>query len=526
MSAEPSPVRRALISVSDKSGLTGLACALNNAGVEILSTGGTAAALAAAGIGVIDVADHTGFPEMMDGRLKTLHPKVHGGLLAVRGNEGHEEDAKAHGIAPIDLLIVNLYPFEATLAGGAAFEDCVENIDIGGPAMIRAASKNHAAVTVIVDPSDYGALLDELRDNAGATTAAFRMRMAAKAFARTAAYDGAISNWLGAHAEDGQAPAAFPPRLTLQATRSAILRYGENPHQRAAFYIDADVPNGSIAAARQVCGKELSYNNIADADAALECVKEFADVCACVIVKHANPCGVAVAETLAEAYERAFATDPESAFGGIIAFNRPLDLKTTQLILDRQFVEVIVAPRAEDEVIDAVKLKKNVRLLLTGDLDVRTSSRFDYKKVNGGLLVQTADLALTEALDVVTRRTPTDAEMADMTFAMHVVKFVKSNAVVYVRDGRTLGIGAGQMSRVNATRIAVEKARAAGLDLAGSVVASDAFFPFPDGLINVAEAGARGVIQPGGSIRDEEVIAAADERGLAMVFTRMRHFRH
>ncbi len=527
MPAEAPPIRRALISVSDKSGVVELARALGGLGVEILSTGGTAAALKAAGIAVKDVADHTGFPEMMDGRLKTLHPKVHGGLLQVRGHPEHEAAAKAHGIAPIDLLVVNLYPFEATVAKGAPFGDCVENIDIGGPAMLRAAAKNHAGVTVVVDPADYRPLLDAIRANGGATTLAMRRELARKAFALTAAYDGAISNWLGAgKAGPEAAEPDFPATLTVQFTKAQAMRYGENPHQKAAFYVESVGTPGSISTARQVQGRELSYNNIADTDAALECVKAFANRPSCVIVKHANPCGVAEADTLAGAYDRAFRTDPESAFGGIIALNRPLDEATANMIVDRQFVEVIVAPSASPEAEAAVAAKKNVRLLLVGDWPAVPASRQDWKKVTGGLLVQEADLSLEAELKVVTRRSPSAAEMADLLFAWKVAKFVKSNAIVYARDGATIGVGAGQMSRINASRIAVIKAEMAGLAVTGSVVASDAFFPFADGLLSAAGAGATAVIQPGGSVRDAEVIKAADDAGLAMVFTGMRHFRH
>ncbi len=521
-------IRRALISVSDKTGLIDLARDLSERGVEILSTGGTAAALKAAGLTVIDVADHTGFPEMMDGRLKTLHPKVHGGLLSIRGNEEHEQSARTHGIAPIDLLVVNLYPFEATLSKGGTYDECVENIDIGGPAMIRAAAKNHAGVAVVVEPEDYDALRRELAANAGGTTLLFRRGMAARALARTAAYDGAISNWLTADPDPAGRPAsAFPSTYTMQLTKALDLRYGENPHQSAAFYREIGGPGGTVSSARQLGGKELSYNNIADTDAALECVKEFDPAePACVIVKHANPCGVAVAATLKDAYELAYLTDTESAFGGIIAFNRSLDAETAELIVSRQFVEVIVAPDAAPDAVEAVARKKNVRLLVTGPWSAAHGPRREFKKVNGGLLVQEADQGLTQKLAVVTRRAPSASEMADMVFAMKVAKFVKSNAVVYVRGLATIGIGAGQMSRVNSTRIAVEKAKQAGLELSGSVVASDAFFPFADGLITAAEAGATAFIQPGGSMRDEEVIKAADERNLAMVFTGMRHFRH
>ena len=525
MPAALQPIRRALISVSDKTGVVDLARALAAAGVEILSTGGTSEALTQAGIAVKDVAEHTGYPEMMDGRLKTLHPKVHGGLLAVRGNAEHDASAQKHGIAPIDLLVVNLYPFEATVANGAPYQDCVENIDIGGPAMIRAAAKNHAAVTVMVDPADYARLLAAMQ--AGGTTLALRRELAQKAYARTAAYDGAISNWLGAVLDHPEGkPEGFPRTFTVQMTKAQAMRYGENPHQQAVFYVAGDPQAGSIAKARQLLGKELSYNNIADTDAALECVKEFADKPACVIVKHANPCGVSEADTLLAAYERAFKTDTESAFGGIIAFNRELDAATAKAILERQFVEVIVAPGVAAGVEAIVAAKKNVRLLVSGQWPKEPARRLDWKKVTGGLLVQDADLKLFDRLMVVTRRQPTPREMADMLFAWKVAKFVKSNAIVYARDGATVGIGAGQMSRVNSSRIAVIKAEMAGLSVKGAAVASDAFFPFADGLLSAAEAGATAVIQPGGSVRDDEVIKAADDKGLTMVFTGMRHFRH
>ena len=521
------PIRRALLSVSDKTGLVDLARALATAGVELLSTGGTAAAIRQAGLPVKDVSEHTGFPEMMDGRVKTLHPKVHGGLLAVRGNAEHEAAAATHDIAPIDLLVVNLYPFEETVAKGADYDTCIENIDIGGPAMIRAAAKNHAAVTVLVDPADYPRVLDAMRANARATSAALRRELAHKAYARTAAYDAAISNWLGAVIEHPEGRAEGLPRtFTVQLTKAQPLRYGENPHQQAAFYVAREAVPGSVATARQLLGKELSYNNIADTDAALECVKEIGAAPACVIVKHANPCGVAEADTLLAAYDRAFRTDPESAFGGIIAFNRELDAATAQSIVDRQFVEVIVAPLVTAEAEAAIAARKNVRLLVTGPFPVAQSPWLDWKKVRGGLLVQDADMRLHDRLEVVTRRRPTEAEMADLLFAWKVAKFVKSNAIVYAKDRATVGVGAGQMSRVNSSRIAVIKAEMAGLPVKGSVVASDAFFPFADGLISAAEAGATAVIQPGGSVRDREVIAAADERGLAMVLTGMRHFRH
>ncbi len=523
------PVRRALISVSDKTGLVDFATTLaEKFGVEIISTGGTARTLKEAGIAVKDVSDITGFPEIMDGRVKTLHPAVHGGILAVRGNAEHEAAMEEHGIAPIDLVVVNLYPFEETLAKGADYDTIVENIDIGGPAMIRAAAKNHAAVAVVVDPADYGKVLGDMEQHGGGTCAKFRRKLAQKAFARTAAYDAAISNWLGRVVADLEAPEeAWPVTFTAQFVKKQEMRYGENPHQRAAFYTDREgAGEPCISTAEQLQGKELSYNNIADADAALECVKQFDEEAACVIVKHANPCGVAVADSLLAAYDKAFETDPESAFGGIIAFNRPLDGETAQAIVERQFVEVIIAPEVTEEARAAVAKKKNVRLLRTGMWEEAPRARLDFKRVNGGLLVQDADLDLYKELKVVTKRAPTEEEMRDLLFAWKVCKFVKSNAIVYAKDNRTIGVGAGQMSRVNSARIARIKAEHAGLDVKGSVVASDAFFPFADGLLEAAGAGCTAVIQPGGSIRDEEVIAAADEHGLAMVLTGMRHFRH
>ncbi len=522
-------IRRALISVSDKTGLEDFARQLvERFGVEIISTGGTAKALQNAGIEVRDVSDITGFPEIMNGRVKTLHPNVHGGILARRGDAEHEAAMEAHGIAPIDLVVVNLYPFEQTLASDADHETCVENIDIGGPAMIRAAAKNHESVAVVVDPADYDKLLGDMAQHDGATCAKFRRKLAQKAFARTAAYDAAISNWLGQVVEDADNPqGAWPRTFTTQFVKKQDMRYGENPHQRAAFYVDArEGQEPSIATAEQLQGKALSYNNIADADAALECVKQFDEGVACVIVKHANPCGVAVAGSLLEAYERAYETDPESAFGGIIAFNRALDAETARAIIERQFVEVIVAPEVDEAAAAAVARKKNVRLLATGMWERAARPRLDFKRVNGGLLVQDTDLALHEELKVATRRAPTEEEMRDLIFAWKVCKFVKSNAIVYARDQRTIGVGAGQMSRVNSARIARIKAEHAGLEIEGAVVASDAFFPFADGLLEAAGAGCRAVIQPGGSIRDEEVIAAADARGIAMVLTGMRHFRH
>jgi phosphoribosylaminoimidazolecarboxamide formyltransferase/IMP cyclohydrolase len=526
MGGKGQKIERALISVSDKTGVVEFAQKLVAKGVEIVSTGGTAKLLKEKGVAVRDVADLTGFPEMMDGRLKTLHPVVHGGLLAVRGNAQHEASQKEHGIGNIDLLVVNLYPFRETVASGADFDTCIENIDIGGPAMIRAGAKNHAAVTVVVDAADYDKVLGDIEEHGGATCSKLRRKLAQKAYAHTAAYDGAISNWLGAVIDHPEGKAeGFPRTFSVQFGKAQEMRYGENPHQNAAFYV-GDGSEASVATARQLQGKELSYNNIADTDAALECVKQFNDAPACVIVKHANPCGVAVGKNLMEAYERAFSTDPESAFGGIIAFNGELDGKTAAEIVERQFVEVIVAPKVSQPASEAVAKKKNVRLLECGAWPVEPAARLDYKKVTGGLLVQDADLALYDELKVVTRRTPSDKEMEDLLFAWKVCKFVKSNAIVYCKDLMTIGVGAGQMSRVNSARIAAIKAEHAKLEIKGSVVASDAFFPFADGLIAVASAGASAVIQPGGSMRDQEVIDAANEAGIAMVFTGMRHFRH
>ena len=516
---------RALISVSDKTGIVEFARSLNELGIEILSTGGTAKRLLDAGVPVIEVSSYTGFPEMMDGRVKTLHPRIHGGLLARRDTDS--EAMREHGIAGIDLLVVNLYPFEQTVAQ----PDCdlaraIENIDIGGPAMLRAAAKNHAWVTVIVDAGDYAPVLEELRAG-GAVAPATRFRLAAKAFEHTARYDGAIATYLGARDGTDALPAAFPRTLNLQYAKSQEMRYGENPHQRAAFYIERADAQASVATARQLQGKALSFNNVADTDAALECVKSFAEP-ACVIVKHANPCGVAVADRIRDAYERAFRTDPTSAFGGIIAFNRPLDTETAVAIVGRQFVEVIVAPRIEASAHVALASKGNVRVLECGELPAAPHAAFDFKRVTGGLLVQDRDTGAVAAddLEVVTRRAPTEAEMRDLLFAWKVVKFVKSNAIVYCRDGMTVGIGAGQMSRVYSARIAGIKAMDEGLEVRGSVLASDAFFPFRDGIDAAAGAGVGAVIEPGGSVRDDEVIAAADEHGMAMVFTRMRHFRH
>ena len=523
------PIGRALISVSDKTGLLDLARALAGYGVELISTGGTSGMLRAAGLAVRDVSDVTGFPEMMDGRVKTLHPNVHGGLLALRDDDEHLVAMAAHGIEPIDLLIVNLYPFEQTVANGADHATCIENIDIGGPAMIRAAAKNHRFVAVVTDPLDYDCLLAQLKANDGATTLAFRQKQALTAYARTAAYDTAVSTWLAE--EIGQAT----PRYRSFAGRLAQpLRYGENPHQAAAFYTDGTRRPG-VATARQWQGKELSYNNINDTDAAFELVAEFAGGDpACAIIKHANPCGVATASSLTEAYQRAYQCDQTSAFGGIVALNQVLDGATAEEIV-KIFTEVVIAPEATDEARAVFAGKKNLRLLTTGSLPDPKAKGLAFKQVAGGFLVQDRDAGHVSASDlkVVTKRAPTEAELRDLMFAWTVAKHVKSNAIIYVKDGATVGVGAGQMSRVDSTRIAARKAQdmaeALGLEHSltkGAVVASDAFFPFADGLITAAEAGATAIIQPGGSMRDDEVIAAADERGLAMVFTGQRHFRH
>ena len=517
------PVRRALLSVSDKTGLLEFAQALSDRGVELLSTGGTCKLLRDAGVPVIEVSDYTGFPEMMDGRVKTLHPKIHGGVLGRRGTD--DAVMEEHGISAIDMVVVNLYPFEATVANpDCSLEDAIENIDIGGPTMVRAAAKNHRDVTIVVDAGDYGCLIEELDANDGHTRYKTRFDLAIKAYEHTAHYDGAIANYFGRLVGDGSD--RFPRTLNMQLTKAQEMRYGENPHQQAAFYKEKNPAEVGISSAVQLQGKELSYNNVADTDAALECVKNFADP-ACVIVKHANPCGVAVADSLGAAYDLAFETDPESAFGGIIAFNRALDTHTAKTIVDRQFVEVIIAPDVEDEAIAVVAEKKNVRLLRTGMWSEPAPAR-DYKRVNGGLLVQDRDdgMVSREDLNVVSQRQPTEQEWLDLLFAWKVAKFVKSNAIVYAANGRTIGVGAGQMSRVNSARIAAIKAEHAKLEVRGAVMASDAFFPFRDGIDNAAERGIAAVIQPGGSIRDEEVIAAADEAGMAMVFTGMRHFRH
>ena len=586
------PVARALISVSDKAGIVAFARALHELGIEVLSTGGTARRLGDAGVPVVEVSSYTGYPEMMDGRVKTLHPRIHGGLLARRDTDS--EAMHEHGIAGIDLLVVNLYPFERTVAK----PDCdlataIEHIDVGGPAMLRAAAKNHAWVTVIVDAGDYAAVLGELRAG-GAVAPATRFRLAVKAFEHTARYDAAIASYLGARDGPDAAPAAFPRTLNLRYVKAQEMRYGENPHQRAAFYVEragagagagavvrtgigansetgvkagigtdseaagaeagtgtdskavlmagagtnsepavrADVgtnvgTEASVATARQLQGKALSFNNVADTDAALECVKSFEEP-ACVIVKHANPCGVAIGDGIRDAYERAFRTDPTSAFGGIVAFNRPLDAETAAAVVERQFVEVVIAPRLAPEALAPLAGKPNVRVLECGALPAAPRAALDFKRVTGGLLVQDRDTGAVARDDpeVVTRRAPTGAEMRDLLFAWKVVKFVKSNAVVYCRDGMTIGIGAGQMSRVYSAKLAGIKAADEGLEVAGSVLASDAFFPFRDGIDAAANVGITAVIEPGGSMRDDEVIAAADEHGMAMVFTRMRHFRH
>jgi phosphoribosylaminoimidazolecarboxamide formyltransferase/IMP cyclohydrolase len=516
-------VKRALISVSDKSGIVEFASALRDMGVELLSTGGTYRLLQDSGLDVTEVADYTGFPEMMDGRVKTLHPRVHGGILARRGQD--DEVMAEHGIDAIDMVVVNLYPFAATVAKpGCSLDDAVENIDIGGPTMVRAAAKNHRFVNIVVNASDYAGILAQMQANSGATSLETRFDLAIKAFEHTAACDSAIANHFGKLVPGGTAN--FARTFNTQFHKVQEMRYGENPHQQAAFYVEANPAEAGIATARQLQGKELSYNNVADTDAALECVKNF-ETPACVIVKHANPCGVAVANNIGKAYDLAFATDPESAFGGIIAFNRELDAATAAAIVERQFVEVIIAPGVSDEAAAVVAEKKNVRLLVCGEWAAQGPA-LDYKRVNGGLLVQDRDLGMItlDDLKVVSKLQPTEQQMQDLLFAWKVAKYVKSNAIVYAADGQTVGVGAGQMSRINSARIAGIKAEHAGLEVKGSVMASDAFFPFRDGIDNAGQAGIAAVIQPGGSIRDEEVIAAADEHGMAMVFTGMRHFRH
>ncbi len=517
------PIRRALLSVSNKEGLLDFARELRNRGIALLSTGGTAALLRSNGIEVTDVSAVTGFPEIMDGRVKTLHPKIHGGLLGRRTVD--DAVMREHGIEPIDLVAVNLYPFAATIARpGCTFADAVENIDIGGPAMVRASAKNHDRVAIVVDPLDYGSVLAEMDEHDGGVSPETRLRLATKAFAHTAQYDAMVASYLDRTARPSVGE--FPELLSMQYRKRLDLRYGENPHQQAAFYVASDAQGASVGAASQLQGKELSFNNIADADTAFECVRQF-DEPACVIVKHANPCGVAVAAGLREAYDRAYRTDPTSAFGGIIAFNRELDGATAAAIVERQFVEVIIAPAVDAAAREACARKEGVRLLVTGSM-AASNSRFEVRSVNGGLLLQTRDLGMVGAADlkVVTKRAPTAAELADLAFAWQVCKYVKSNAIIFVKDRMTVGVGAGQMSRVYSTRIGAMKARDEGLDTKGSVVASDAFFPFRDGLDAAAEHGITAVIQPGGSKRDAEVIAAADEHGIAMVFTGMRHFRH
>ncbi len=519
------PVRRALISVSDKTGVEAFARSLHERGVEILSTGGTARLLEQAGVAVREVSAETGFPEIMAGRVKTLHPRIHGGLLGRRGVD--DEVMAEHGIGPIDLLCVNLYPFEqATADPDCTLADAIENIDIGGPAMIRAAAKNCTDVAVVTEVEGYESLLAEL-DAHGGTTRALRQQLATRAFAHTARYDGAIAAYLGCRDEQGERHSAYPSTWTLQVEKVEEMRYGENPHQAAAFYRDPGAREASVATARQLQGKALSYNNVADTDAALECVKGF-QAPACVIVKHANPCGVACAGTLREAYDRAFEVDPTSAFGGIIAFNGTVDAEVAGAILDRQFVEVVIAPEVSPDARDRFSAKANVRVLETGAWPAVPGAEIDLKRIRGGLLIQDRDTAVVpeEDLRVVTERQPTEAEWRDLRFAWEVVRHVKSNAIVFAGQQRTLGVGAGQMSRVFSTRIACEKAAEAELDLEGSVLASDAFFPFRDGVDQAAQAGAAAIIQPGGSMRDSEVIAAANEYGLAMVFTGMRHFRH
>jgi len=518
-------VKRALLSVSDKTGIVEFAQGLVDMRIEILSTGGTAKLLSDKGIKVKEVSDYTGFPEMMDGRVKTLHPKVHGGIL---GRRGVDDDVMIqHKILPIDMVVVNLYPFEQTISKpNCKITTAIENIDVGGPTMVRAAAKNHESVAVIVDCHDYAFVLNELSKSQRTLSAKTRFALAVKAFEHTARYDGAIANYLGQLTETGE-KTAFPKTFNFQVKKKQDMRYGENPHQNAAFYVEHHPKEASVSTTKQIQGKELSYNNIADTDAALECVKQF-DEPACVIVKHANPCGVAIDENILQAYNRAFQTDPTSAFGGIIAVNRPLDMWAASQIIERQFVEVLIAPVVEEEALPILAQKKNVRVLECGQWKQPDKTSYDFKRVNGGLLVQNRDLGMVteQDLKVVTDRQPTDKEIEDLLFTWKVAKFVKSNAIVYGKDKMTIGIGAGQMSRVYSARIAAIKAEDASLQVKGSVMASDAFFPFRDGLDSAAEVGVTAVIQPGGSMRDDEVIAAANEHGIAMVFTGMRHFRH
>ncbi|EJG1582988.1 bifunctional phosphoribosylaminoimidazolecarboxamide formyltransferase/IMP cyclohydrolase [Vibrio parahaemolyticus] len=525
------PIRRALISVSDKTGIVEFAQALAERGVDILSTGGTARLLAEQGIAVTEVSDYTGFPEMMDGRVKTLHPKVHGGVLGRRGQD--DDVMEKHGINPIDMVVVNLYPFAETVAKeGCTLADAVENIDIGGPTMVRSAAKNHKDVTIVVNASYYDRVIAEMDANDKSLTLETRFDLAIAAFEHTAAYDGMIANYFGTMVpsygenKEGDEESKFPRTFNQQFEKKQDMRYGENSHQAAAFYVEANPQEASVSTARQIQGKALSYNNIADTDAALECVKEFNEP-ACVIVKHANPCGVALGKDILEAYNRAYQTDPTSAFGGIIAFNQELDAETATAIVERQFVEVIIAPSVSAEAIEVVAAKKNVRLLECGEWSTKTTG-FDVKRVNGGLLVQDRDQGMVslDDLKVVSKRQPTEEELKDALFCWKVAKYVKSNAIVYAKGDMTIGVGAGQMSRVYSAKIAGIKAADEGLEVAGSVMASDAFFPFRDGIDAAAEAGIKCVIQPGGSMRDDEVIAAADEHGMAMIFTGMRHFRH
>ncbi|MHC0046506.1 bifunctional phosphoribosylaminoimidazolecarboxamide formyltransferase/IMP cyclohydrolase [Vibrio campbellii] len=525
------PIRRALISVSDKTGIVEFAQALAERGVDILSTGGTARLLAEQGIAVTEVSDYTGFPEMMDGRVKTLHPKVHGGVLGRRGQD--DDVMEKHGINPIDMVVVNLYPFAETVAKeGCTLADAVENIDIGGPTMVRSAAKNHKDVTIVVNAHDYNRVIAEMDANDKSLTLETRFDLAIAAFEHTASYDGMIANYFGTMVpsygenKEGDEESKFPRTFNQQFEKKQDMRYGENSHQAAAFYVEANPQEASVSTARQIQGKALSYNNIADTDAALECVKEFNEP-ACVIVKHANPCGVALGKDILEAYNRAYQTDPTSAFGGIIAFNQELDAETATAIVERQFVEVIIAPSVSAEAIEVVAAKKNVRLLECGEWTTKTTG-FDVKRVNGGLLVQDRDqdMVSLDDLKVVSKRQPTEEELKDALFCWKVAKYVKSNAIVYSKGDMTIGVGAGQMSRVYSAKIAGIKAADEGLEVAGSVMASDAFFPFRDGIDAAAEAGIKCVIQPGGSMRDDEVIAAADEHGMAMIFTGMRHFRH
>lgn len=518
------PVRRALISVSDKTGILEFAESLIAMNVAILSTGGTYKVLSEAGLAVTEVSEYTGFPEMMDGRVKTLHPKIHGGLLGRRGTD--DAIMAEHGIDPIDMVVVNLYPFEATVAkADCSLEDAVENIDIGGPTMLRSAAKNHKDVAVVTDPMDYARILAEMTDNNGKLSHATRFDLSIKTFEQTARYDGAIANYFGTMFSTEEND-LFPRTYSTQFVKKQSMRYGENPHQKAAFYTERNQSEASISTATQLQGKALSFNNIADTDAALELVKTFDEI-ACVIVKHANPCGVSIGSSLFEAYDRAYKTDPTSAFGGIIAFNRELDAETAQAIVDRQFVEVIIAPTVTEAAQAIIEAKKNLRLLACGELTGQQPA-YDYKRVTGGLLVQDRDLGsvTVDDLTVVTKLAPTDKQMADLLFAWKVAKYVKSNAIVYVKDGMTIGVGAGQMSRVYSAKIAGIKAADEGLEVPGSVMASDAFFPFRDGIDAAAEAGITAVIHPGGSMRDQEVIDAANEHGIAMVFTGMRHFKH